>query len=122
MSPTRNDNNILDLIITDEAEIIDNFEIKDPITNSDHNVLVFDIFAKTNMKVDDKKRFNYAKGDYGNIKKDIEETNWEIMFSNKESNTMWELFMVRNCVQSTMTLKKNIYPIKNKEKEKMQFG
>ena len=44
--PTRDDN-ILDLVFVNDALIVDNLEVGQPMGNSDHNTVMFDLLVNT---------------------------------------------------------------------------
>ena len=47
---TSNDNNILDLILTNEMSVKDGIHMLAPVDNSDHNVLIFSIDCSISLE------------------------------------------------------------------------
>ena len=84
--------NILDLVLTDEADRIDDIEFTSPIGKSDHAVLVFDYRVKRDINYKPKFVFKFHKGDYDQMK-NILNINWENELSqyNNDINTQWNI-------------------------------
>ena len=56
LEPTRGEN-VLDLVLCSQNELVDNVKIHEPLDNSDHNQIHFDIKVKsesTNTKIQEK--------------------------------------------------------------------
>jgi len=91
----------LDLIFSSEAELVDEVEICSPISNSDHNSLLFKICVEVGEENINRVIYNYHKADFVKINSDLNEINWDDRFSNKNVESMWnvlitELIQVRD--------------------------
>ena len=86
--PTRG-RNILDLIISTEEDMIDNFYTSNPIANSDHNVLNWTIIHDM-KKVLSEPRRNYNKGDYKGLNQCLNKEKWDIIFKDIQVEQMWQ--------------------------------
>ena len=66
---------LLDLVITDEAMQISEIMHDSPLGKSDHDTLIFDFkcYAERSAPTES---FNYFKGDYESMVKDLQESNW----------------------------------------------
>ena len=49
LEPTRGDN-VLDIVLSSQTELVDNVKIHEPLGNSDHNQIHFDINVKSENK------------------------------------------------------------------------
>ena len=49
LEPTRGEN-VLDLVLSSQNELVDNVKIHEPLGNSDHNQIYFDIKVKSESK------------------------------------------------------------------------
>ena len=49
LEPTRGEN-VLDIVLSSQKELVDNVEIHEPLCNSDHNQIHFDINVKSESK------------------------------------------------------------------------
>ena len=56
--------NVLDLVFTNEQEMIDNIRHEAPVGKSHHQTLLFKLRCNTEKKLHDSYRNNFAKGDY----------------------------------------------------------
>ncbi|XP_033753210.1 uncharacterized protein LOC117336708 [Pecten maximus] len=77
-----NEPSILDLIITNEDEMIKDISYESPIGSSDHLVLIFDIFCKTLQSVNETPRLKYSKGDYNGMRGEMPDDWTGIMHGN----------------------------------------
>ena len=102
--PTRG-SNILDLLLCTEQNMIEEVEIKCPVSNSDHNVLLFKLNCKTEVIKNLLKNYRYDKGDYVNMKAELNAINWEEIYSNKDVEEIWVLFQ-----QKLMELREKYVP------------
>ena len=80
-TPTRR-NNILDLIFTNDSDIIHSCEVGESLGNSNHNIvrteLNLQIITKENMLLVP----NYRKANFANIRREIESINWSQCLDN----------------------------------------
>ena len=83
--PTRNVRidqraNIVDLVLTNDENLISEIVHGPPIGASDHDVLYFQLNVTKEKKIDNKtKRFNLAKGNYHKIREHMRKVDWEKM-------------------------------------------
>ena len=56
--------NVLDLVFTNEQEMIDNIRHEAPVGKSHHQTLLFKLRCNTEKKFHDSYRYSFAKGDY----------------------------------------------------------
>jgi hypothetical protein len=71
------DNNILDLLFTTDNNTVEDLKISEPIGKSDHNTITFDILLKHVKLHLNKKVFNYNRGDYISIGKELDKVDWD---------------------------------------------
>jgi hypothetical protein len=89
LKPTRADN-ILDLVFTTEDNIIQNLEIRDSISNSDHKTVFFELI--TNIKTYKKKQFNTLNFKKANYKLLIEKLSTIDIKNINCANLAWDTF------------------------------
>ena len=82
--------NLLDLIITNEKNMIDSIEYQTPLGKSDHSVLV----CHTKVKNYIGKTGNFKKADYVKIKKELKTIQWKDYLETKTVNEQWEIFRI----------------------------
>ena len=66
--PTRGEN-VLDIVLSSQKELVDNVKIHEPLGNSDHNQIHFDINVKSESKNKKTYRRNFQKGNYKDMRK-----------------------------------------------------
>jgi hypothetical protein len=102
--PTRG-HNILDLILTNEENLITNIRVGDTIGNSDHNLIRFEIHAKFKETKKEVKRLDFRKANWKGLKLCLT----EIDFSN--ANNIYESW---NSFKTQLLTKQNVYiPLKS---------
>ena len=84
--------NLLDLIITNEKNMIDSIEYQSPLGKSDHSVLVFNFVCHTKVKNYIGKTQNFKKADYVKIKQELKTIQWKDHLETKTVNEQWEIF------------------------------
>ena len=92
--------NLLDLMITNEPDIINNIEYLPPIGASDHLCL------KANLKVNADKHtpplnYRYYNGDYTGMNDELKAVKWHEIMENKSAEQSFEIFS--NILNETMT-------------------
>lgn len=79
-NPTRyRDNEIasmLDLVLTNEMNMIEEIDYLPPLGKSDHLVLSFTLILYTDQKVRSGEKFNFYKADYNTINDNLREIDW----------------------------------------------
>ena len=83
---------ILDLVFTKEEEDIKNIEVFAPLGKSDHGMVVFDFICKWKSNQNLIPRRLYFKGNYEEMNKRINETNWVALFEGKNIHEKWKIF------------------------------
>ena len=68
LKPTRGEN-VLDIVLSSQKELVDNIKIPEPLGNSDHNQIHFDINVKSESKNKKTCRRNFHKGNYKDMRK-----------------------------------------------------
>ena len=92
MKPTRNDE-ILDLILTNNENLIDDVLVGEHIGNSDHAIIRFSI--KCHIKRSSSRYNctpNFSRGDYDVIRSFLGHIDWTEMFERKNVHEMWNVF------------------------------
>ena len=84
---------ILDLILTNEENMIDNVKYLPPLGKSDHVTIQFSFITYINIFRSRTEKLNFFKGDYEKIRTNLKDINWE----DKITETMdlqesWESF------------------------------
>ena len=90
--PTRgrgtNEPHVLDLIITNEEDMVDNIEINSPLGKSDHSVIeyTYNCYLDTNTNTETK--LIYDRGNYEEMRKDMTR-DWRRLLSGKNVEDSW---------------------------------
>ena len=82
LEPTRGEN-VLDIVLSSQKELVDNVKIHEPLGNSDHNQIHFDINVKSKSKSKKMYRRNFHKGNYKDMTKYLAKLGWNNMLMNK---------------------------------------
>ena len=56
--------NVLDLILSSQNELVENFKVHEPLCSSDHNQIHFNMKVKTGNMYKKQRRRNFNKGKY----------------------------------------------------------
>ena len=70
-------NNVLDLVLPSEVGMVGNLEICEHFSNSDHNLLVWDLVCKTNITSNNQTDYAIKKGDWEDLSTEFEVIKWE---------------------------------------------
>ena len=82
---------VLDLIFTNEEGMVSDLEIQSPIGKSDHSVLKFTFTCYLNKQNTKLTRYLYDRGNYDEMKKDLDK-DWKEVFKNAQSvNDKWQV-------------------------------
>ena len=73
LEPTRGEN-VLDIVLSSQKELVDNVKILEPLGNSDHNQIHFDINVKSESKNKKTYKRNFHKGNYKDMRKYLNNT------------------------------------------------
>ena len=90
LEPTRGEN-VLDLVLSSQKELVDNVKIHEPLGNSDHNQIHFDINVKSKSKNKKTYRRNFHKGNYKDMRKYLAKLDWNNMLMNKTAIKYWNI-------------------------------
>jgi hypothetical protein len=93
--PTRirgtNKPSTLDLIITNEKNMVSDVEYHSPLGKSDHSVLLFNYHCYTIINSKPRTKKYYDKANYDEIKMELDGINWEEVLGKEEDvNSQWE--------------------------------
>ena len=95
-SPTRYregvDPSTLDLVLTNEENMIEKIDYQSPLGKSDHSMLSFIFKIKSNIKFHPRTIFKYDQGNYERMKADLT-LDWQSEFNlcGPDTNKQWEL-------------------------------
>ena len=87
LEPTRGEN-VLDIVLSSQKELVDNVKILEPLGNSDHNQIHFDINVKSESKNKKTYKRNFHKGNYKDVRKYLD---WNNMLMNKTAIECWNI-------------------------------
>uniref|UniRef100_A0A803K2X2 Reverse transcriptase domain-containing protein n=1 Tax=Xenopus tropicalis TaxID=8364 RepID=A0A803K2X2_XENTR len=107
--PTRN-HAILDLVISNDPERIANVQVVEPLGNSDHNVISFDVWCRKQIYTGVTKTMNFRKANFSSLRAALQGIDWGIMFSDKNTEQKWLSFkMILNhyCSQFIPLIRKS---------------
>ena len=86
-------NNILDLILTQDKNLVNNVLIKAPIFSSDHNTIQGELIFPNQYCLKIKpSHYDYLKGDYDKFNNALHEGNWTDLFSSNDVTSNWNKF------------------------------
>lgn len=86
----------LDLIFTRDSHDIMGLELLPPVGKSHHAVIRFDFLLDTDLDDVDgaqQLRYNFHKANYAEIRRELEEVNWNELFRNKEVEEMYQILV-----------------------------
>lgn len=109
----------LDLIFTNEENMIDNIDFQSPLGKSDHSLLSFKFKIKSNLTFIPKTVFKYDQGDYEQMKADLD-LDWQNQFNlcGPDTNKQWEL--LRSKIKSSE--KRNVPSYQTTENDHLRKG
>ena len=84
----------LDLILTNEENLVDNLEVHSPLGNSDHGCLKFHLICCRERKVQPWKMYFYDEGNYSSMKDELAGAAWDTLLTEAEGDpdTMYDIF------------------------------
>jgi hypothetical protein len=92
VEPTRL-SNILDLVLTNDQQLVTKVSVGQPFSFSDHNRITFSINVSPNIQRSVKDcGLNYSRGDYLKINEFMSSVNWDSLFWGADVNEMWCIF------------------------------
>ena len=83
--------NVLNIVLSPQKELVDNVKILEPLGNSDHNQIHFDINVKPESKNKKTYKRNFHKGNYKDIRKYLAKLDWNNMLMNKNAIECWNI-------------------------------
>ena len=83
--------NDLDLLFTDELNIVNNIEYLPPLGKSDHLCLVVDLVFDSNDAEEESFTYSFDKGHYDIMRGDFAHQNWEDLFADQSCTESWKL-------------------------------
>ena len=95
-NPTRyregDEPSILDLVFTNEENMIEKIDYQSPLGKSDHSLLSFKFKIKSNITFIPKTVFKYDRGNYNQMREDLN-LDWQNQFNlcGPDTNKQWEL-------------------------------
>ena len=90
LEPTRGEN-VLDKVLSSQKELVDNVKILEPLGNSEHNQIHFDINVKSESKNKKTYKRNFHKGNYKDMRKYLAKLDWNNMLINKTAIECWNI-------------------------------
>ena len=85
--PTRN-NNILDLVMTTEANMVEYTQVIEHFCNSNHNIVVWDLVLTTHITDKIHKKTCFYKANYIGMRDYLSKINWDDILQNKDVENM----------------------------------
>ena len=89
--PTRGQN-ILDLVFSTEENLIEDVVVDTPISNSDHNTVVFKLIWGSIEEESKTTDFRYDKADFGKIQEVLNNIDWDEKFKDIDLEQKWFIF------------------------------
>ena len=107
LEPIRGDN-VLYIVLSPQKELVDNAKIHEPLGNSDHNQIHFDINVKSESKNKKSYRRNFHKGNYKDMRKYLAKLDWNNMPMNKTAIECWNIlkYEIESIIDKFVPLKK----------------
>ena len=84
--------NILELVFTNKEGLVEDCTIGPPLGKSDHATINFSLKLKCNTPRMHQNRFQYDKGDYNSLRREIASIEWKSKFEGKNANEQWTTF------------------------------
>ena len=81
---------ILDLILSNDPEMVEEVKIGCPIANSDHNVIRFTILAGRERRSSKQEGYNFHKADYGRICEELASIDWKRYLDGNNVENIWQ--------------------------------
>ena len=99
LEPTRGEN-VLYIVLSSQKELVDNVKIHQPLGNSDHNQIHFDINVKSESKNKKTYRRNFHKGNFKDMRK--------YLLMNKTAIECWNIlkYEIESIIDKFVPLKK----------------
>jgi len=116
LQSTRNQN-ILDLVFSNDPFAVTECVVREPFSTSDHNIVAFSLYfcSVIYAGADDTSWFDYSRADWDSLNAYISETDWQSVYSNcQDSEQVWSAFS--DVLQSgiNMFVPVNIHKVRKK--------
>ncbi|XP_056395052.1 uncharacterized protein LOC130290887 [Hyla sarda] len=89
--PTRCDA-LLDLIISNKAELVGNVTVRENLGNSAHNIVTFDLKCRKQRQTGKAKTYNFKKANFPGLRAALQDIDWGEVFSNADTEGKWDIF------------------------------
>ena len=98
------------IILSSQKELVDNVKIHEPLGNSDHNQMHFDINVKSESKNKKTCRRNFQKGNYKDMRKYLTKLDWNNMLMNKTAIECWNIlkYEIESIIDKFVPLKNGL--------------
>lgn len=83
---------LLDLVFTNEENMIDEINYLPGLGKSDHLILQFNLECYTTNNTSSKRKYNYFKADYEVLSAKLNAIDWQLQMDGKNTSEMWECF------------------------------
>ena len=91
--PTRY-GNILDLVFSSEADMIEDVDVREPAVNSDHCTIHFKLVVRRQAKNKTRQTRDYNRGDWESIRRDLHAIAWKPLLEDKTCEEQLKIFTV----------------------------
>ena len=85
--------NILDLLLTNEAGMVEDLTYHSPLGKSHHSVLQFTLKCYYNAKLSSRETYQYEKGNYQGLRNHLGSLDWDKCLENKSTEECWETLL-----------------------------
>ena len=104
--PTRGAN-VLDLVMASNANFIENLTVREPLGNSDHNMISFNIKIRCDGSPSNIKIPNFKKANFNEMRQSVRSVSWDSILNGKDVNSQWETFktIILNAQEKFVPLK-----------------
>jgi len=82
---------LLDYVFTDNECVVDNIQCRSPLGKSDHVCIHFEYLTQYWTQPSQQPKRNYWKADYGAIRKELGNIDWEAELFNRSVSESWQL-------------------------------
>src|SRR6267154_4323650 len=72
--------------------MIENLEVKEHFSTSDHNIVCWNLVSKIEMPLSNGTKSNYSKADYAKIIERLKEIDRKLKFQDLDAEKMWNIF------------------------------
>ena len=87
---------LLDLILTNEEDLVKDVSINSPLGKSDHSVIQFTVDCNILEPDDPVPKYSLDKGDYNSMRSKLDSIDWNLIFLNNDNiddvNAQWNIF------------------------------